>query len=461
MLTKEFLEKVCNQIKYKPIVNDISEELTLHINEQKENYIEYGLDEKAAEERAVENMGDGEEIGKKLNKIHKPRLDVFSLVLTLILIGFGMLVAFIKSERLDSVSYFLRILIASLVGLIACVVIYFFDYRKIAKYSGLIYIASSLLCIGSILFGHTLAGSVWIGIFGIRISPLYICTYLYIISLAGFLSNYDKQNNIEIKILNKTIEINKDFLKIFVLIAISLFLIGAIRKISMFVLTAMTYFILIVGNLINQKEYTKNQKAQIIVLLCGVLICSLVIIINHGMPYLENRLSKILNVQELDPRGNGFLNNQLKKTLENSKLFSGVDSLEDFFGLYDGGDVTALSTITAYYGKFFTGSIIILIILLSGKLIYNKRQVKDKYGKLLIIGLTSIIVLQAFVNILVNLNIIGFVGVALPFVSYGVNWLLINMMSLALILSVYRRKDINLSSLKEDRKKLKIKISYE
>lgn len=84
MLTKEFLEKVCNQIKYKPIVNDISEELRTHINEQKENYIEYGLNEAEAEARAVENMGDGEEIGKKLNKIHKPVLDIFTLALTAI-----------------------------------------------------------------------------------------------------------------------------------------------------------------------------------------------------------------------------------------------------------------------------------------------------------------------------------------------------------------------------------------
>lgn len=28
---KEFLENVCNEIKYKPIRNDISEELALHI----------------------------------------------------------------------------------------------------------------------------------------------------------------------------------------------------------------------------------------------------------------------------------------------------------------------------------------------------------------------------------------------------------------------------------------------
>ena len=36
---KEFLNTVCEQIKYKPIRNSISEELENHIEESKENYI--------------------------------------------------------------------------------------------------------------------------------------------------------------------------------------------------------------------------------------------------------------------------------------------------------------------------------------------------------------------------------------------------------------------------------------
>ena len=42
MQTKEFLNNVCEQIKYKPIRNSISEELENHIEESKENYIEEG-----------------------------------------------------------------------------------------------------------------------------------------------------------------------------------------------------------------------------------------------------------------------------------------------------------------------------------------------------------------------------------------------------------------------------------
>ena len=56
----EFLDNVCEQIRYKPIRVEISRELENHIEEQKESYILYGLSKE-----------DAEEIGKSLNKIHK------------------------------------------------------------------------------------------------------------------------------------------------------------------------------------------------------------------------------------------------------------------------------------------------------------------------------------------------------------------------------------------------------
>lgn len=61
MQINEFLNLVCEQIKYKPIRNTIAEEL-----------IEMGQNEEEAEKNAVEQMGDAEIIGKELNKVHRP-----------------------------------------------------------------------------------------------------------------------------------------------------------------------------------------------------------------------------------------------------------------------------------------------------------------------------------------------------------------------------------------------------
>ena len=49
MQTNEFLNNVCEKIKYKPIRNEISEELKNHIEEQKEAFIQSGIEENVAE----------------------------------------------------------------------------------------------------------------------------------------------------------------------------------------------------------------------------------------------------------------------------------------------------------------------------------------------------------------------------------------------------------------------------
>ena len=67
MDTKEFLNGVCKEIKYTPARKDIAEELETHIEEIKEEYLKSGVIENEAEEKAILQMGEAEEIGKKLN----------------------------------------------------------------------------------------------------------------------------------------------------------------------------------------------------------------------------------------------------------------------------------------------------------------------------------------------------------------------------------------------------------
>ena len=61
---KEFINKVCQEIKYEPVRKGISEELTSHIQDIKEEYINKGIQEKEAEEKAVAQMGIAEDIGR-------------------------------------------------------------------------------------------------------------------------------------------------------------------------------------------------------------------------------------------------------------------------------------------------------------------------------------------------------------------------------------------------------------
>lgn len=146
MQIKEFLNNVCEQIKYKPIRNEISKELENHINETKENYIEKGMEENEAEEKAIKQMGSAEDIGKKLNKIHKPKFNVQLLILLFILLEFGFLVNY-----LDHTDKWKMNLIVIVLSVIPFLLIYFFDYRKLQKYSNLIYAIPTVMIIYSMI----------------------------------------------------------------------------------------------------------------------------------------------------------------------------------------------------------------------------------------------------------------------------------------------------------------------
>lgn len=74
----------------------------------------------------------------------------------------------------------------------------------------------------------------------------------------------------------------------------------------------------------------------------------------------------------------------------------------------------------------------------------NAKNIKDKYGKMLIIGLGMLYIFQSVASVLMNINLGIQTGINLPFVGYGGVHFVVNMGSIGLILSIYRRKDINL-----------------
>src|SRR5262249_51863368 len=63
-------------------------------------------------------------------------------------------------------------------------------------------------------------------------------------------------------------------------------------------------------------------------------------------------------------------------------------------------------------------------------------KVQDGFGRLLAIGLTMSIVLQAFFNISVAINLLPAKGLPLPFVSYGGSSLLFTLIGAGLLLNV-------------------------
>ncbi len=81
------------------------------------------------------------------------------------------------------------------------------------------------------------------------------------------------------------------------------------------------------------------------------------------------------------------------------------------------------------------------------------RYSSDPFAKYAAFGITTWIVLQAFINIGVNLNIVPLTGITLPFISYGGSSLLSLSLGLALLLSISR--EIDIASYNKKRKRTK------
>lgn len=440
---KSFLNKVCEEIKYKPARKGISEELELHIQEIKEDFINKGINSDEAEEKAVSQMGIAEEIGKKLNKVHRPKFDRKLAILIAILIGFGILVAILKEPSLKD-TYILSTITYIIIGTILSIGIYFFDYRKLKSFSNLIYIIATIIMILSITVFNNTMGEGWhyINIFGITINPVIITIPLYIIAFVGFITNYNKNNNIIIQ--GEEISINKHFIKILFCTILSLFLIIKVQSLTNAAILSMVYLVLGTIKIIQDKEKVILKLS----IIYGIILFSILMIFIlsfMGSPFRINRIISSFN-PELDPNGAGYTGMLQKEILENAKLIGEADTQiikDNKYIINDDSNFTFIFLL-GKTGILAAVLLIITLLLTFVRLIINSKNIKDSYGKNLVIGLSSLFIIQSVASVLMNINLGIKANINLPFVTYGAVYFIVNMINMAIILSVYRRKDINL-----------------
>ena len=439
MNVKDFLNTVCQEIKYKPVRDGIAEELKAHIQDIKEDYIDKGIEEQQAEEKAVLQMGNAEEIGKRLNKIHSPKLDWKLLILLVILIGFGILVAVLKQPIMNDY-YIGKTLLYIIIGIAIGIGIYFFDYKKIKKYSNVIYIFAIIIMILPLLFRGMINGVAYLKILNIAIYTPTLTLPLYLISFIGFIVNYNKDNNFNINILNRELKINKDFIKIAILSILSLFFMITVPTLANATILAVSYIIILTTKFIQEN----NIKKLIIMYGSIFIISALAIICIMASPHSFKRILVSFN-PELDPTGSGWVGMLQKEVLDNTKFIGEAET--EILSDKDNYVINTESEYTFIYllgktGILVTSVLVLTIILMSIKLIINAKNINEKYGKFLIIGLSTLFILQSFANVLMNVNMWIQSNVNLPFISYGGVSFIINTINIAIILSVYKRKDI-------------------
>lgn len=457
MQINEFLNSVCEQIKYKPIRNTIAEELKDHIEDKKEELIEMGQNEEEAEKDAVEQMGDAEIIGKELNKVHRPRLDWKLLIILVVLLIFGFVISYIITENQhtemmqymkEGVSEYITtnymIKYVCFVGLDFAigVIIYFCDYERIKNKPLILYIIATVVIILAFLFGISVNGIKFLRIGNYSIRSNTIAIPLYILAFIGFLENINEENKLTKLFKEKNIKINTNVLKLVVLSLISLLMLSLIPSSSSVIVLAITYLILATKKVVSESE---NKRKHLLMLWGIPIIVGTVVVLFEVLanPYVLDKFISVYNPEEYkETEGWRALNR--KEIIESAQKFGEAGNMSDAIYLFDGFENNEIISILAHFGWIPTVTLIIAVLAFSIKLVINSFKIKEKYGSLIILGIGCMFILQSIFNVLMNFNLLFDASFNLPFVTYGCCELVVNMMCLALIFAVYRKKDVNI-----------------
>jgi cell division protein FtsW len=156
-------------------------------------------------------------------------------------------------------------------------------------------------------------------------------------------------------------------------------------------------------------------------------------------PYRMARLTGFLN-PGADAAGAGFQAAQAKIALGSGGLFGvGIgNGVQKAFYLPEAHTDMISAVIGEELGLVGITAVVGLFAMFGYAGLQVARKAKNRYGKLLVAGLTSLIVVQATINLFAVMGLAPLTGVPLPFVSYGNSSLMASLFAVGLILNVAR-----------------------
>lgn len=419
---QEYINKVCMLIKNKDVHYDVTLELEDHIQTLKEDFLNSGLLEEEATEKAIAHMGDPDLVGKELNKTHKTRLNWGVIFPLLCFSLFGLVTMyFIQSKgavaHAEDIQMFQKNLVFYLIGIGLMVGFYLFDYRRILPYSKKIYIATILLLVSQLFFSSPVNGSYYFHLGIVTINLIPYCLILLVISLSGIFLNLQWHKPLE-------------FIKAIVLIIVpGLLMLRGPRSYGFL------YFIAVITLMV-------MSKAKVYQILLSV-ICPVASLITYTLliPYRFGRALVFFNPLR-DFEGSGWIYLQIKEAIASAGLFGNGFTLKSS-SLPELHTDFVFTYIVYSFGWIIAAIVIALIVVFLLKLINIAKITKNSYGKHLVSVFIAILTTEFLLNLGMSFGISPMVGISLPFMSFGGSQLVINMITVGLILSVYRRKDIS------------------
>jgi cell division protein FtsW len=350
------------------------------------------------------------------------------LTATLCLLAFGAVMVFSASSTTrilsdgglsDSAFYLKRTLLFGAIGLLIMHLTARHGLATVRRLTPVILGLSLFLLLAVLFAGTTVNGSSrWLGSGFLQIQPSELAKVALVLYGADLLARKPKRA--------RTIEGLMPFLLV---VATAVLLIVAEPDLG----TAM-----VVSFAVSAMLIAAGMRVRDLALIGGVLVF-FALLMTVIEPYRMARLTGFLN-PGADAGGAGFQAAQAKIALGSGGLFGvGIgNGVQKAFYLPEAHTDMISAVIGEELGLVGILGVVGLFSLFGYAGLQVAKKARDNYGKLLVAGLTSLVLVQATINLFAVMGLAPLTGVPLPFVSYGNSSLMATLFAVGLILNVAR-----------------------
>ncbi|HYK71889.1 MAG TPA: FtsW/RodA/SpoVE family cell cycle protein [Pseudoneobacillus sp.] len=415
---QDFLNEVTHQIKSKEAKKFVADELNHHIKEAKKQWSVKGLSNQEAEAKAIEQMGNPTKLGIQMNKLHRPKVDWWLVILlgVSLLLGFLPLMALSQHGYIGSSIFMQNKVIFVIFGALVAVGIMFIDYRKWQKRGWVFYGLGVFILLAIRFFANQMIN----GVPRIEIGSLTIenimAIPLFMLAWASFF------NHAHFKVWQ----------------FIGLFLFPVFLFLAIPSMTSIYIYTIMVFVMLYWSKFSRKTTVTLLSVAFGSALIISLVLWNYLKVYQKERLLAFLTPEDFSTTS-GYLYLRIEEFLSKASWFGSVGR-KDFIPAAHTDFVFV--TFTYYYGWLLAAALVLILMLFAVRIIFVSSKIKDTYGKLLLVGAVALYLAQLATNVAMTLGIFPLVGISLPFMSYGIMPTLLNSLLIGVVLSVYRRKDL-------------------
>ncbi len=385
--------------------------------------------------------------GRGLHLLMRMNWLMLAAVLALITVG----IFFINSAtyvREDvTVTLYQKQLLWAVAGLAGYLAATFFDYRKLRDVAWWGYGMALILLVAVLFFGTRIYGARrWLMFFGTGIQPSELGKVAVIILAACLLSplaeKYGRMPSmgwlfvlagVPMLLVAKEPDLGSALVYVPVVMAMLLAAGAAVRPMAMLVFGVVAAVLLVFGVVALPERLGMSAEHQ------EQFFRKI-----HLSDYQRDRIEVFLEPGK-DPMGTGWNNRQSEIAVGSGGLTGkgfrkGTQNILGFLPRTVAPTDFIFSVIAEETG--FVGAVAVVglygILVVCG--LYSAMMAKDKMGRLLCVGVITMVFTHAFVNMAMTIGLLPIVGIPLPLVSYGGTFMVITLFALGLVQSVHVRR---------------------